>query len=104
MRRGLHLRIDRRARAADRLARAHGMRVVHRATEPFLMRGRPPREAYLLDVEGHKQDLLRRLAPVRPIPELRVSDWIFSLSTGSIRSRGAETCRFPFDAILAEVL
>lgn len=50
MRRGTHLRLDRRARAADRLARSVGMRFVHRATDPVAMRGTDPREGFLVSL------------------------------------------------------
>jgi len=56
MRRSTHLRLDRRARKADKLARALGMRVIHRATSTW-MDECDPRLAYLVDILGTTRTL-----------------------------------------------
>ncbi len=77
MRRCHYLRMNRRARAADRIARAVGMRVIHPATEPVLFAGQDPRTAFLVDLRG--SDLLFSPEPTLPDfevkPSLAMLDW-----------------------------
>ena len=56
MRRSRYLRLDQQARKADRVARAVGLRFIHRATAPSLMRGTDPREGYMVDMTGARLD------------------------------------------------